>query len=71
MVNIRKRAGRRKQKPVRHLYSPSKRVRCLFGILGRLEHPRGLEGLYRLTPPEREDGHLRTMGVGVAIKGRA
>ena len=47
-INIRERAGRRKQKPVRRLYSRSKRLRCLFGIWVRLEHPRGLEGPYRL-----------------------
>ena len=31
-LNIRERAGRRKQKPVRRLCSRSKRVRYLFGI---------------------------------------
>jgi hypothetical protein len=33
-VNIRERTGRRKQMPVRHLESRSKRIRCLFGIKG-------------------------------------
>ena len=47
-LNIRERAGRRKQKPVRSPESSSKRIRCLFGIQGRPEHPRGLEGPSRL-----------------------
>ena len=47
-LNIRERAGRRKQKPVTRPESRSKRIRCLFGIRGRLGHCRGLEGRYRL-----------------------
>ena len=45
-VNIRERSSRRKQKHVRRLYSRSERLRDLFGIRGRLERPRGLEGRY-------------------------
>ena len=48
VVNIRERAGRRKQKPVRGLYLPSERVRYLFGIWVRLGRTRGLEGRYWL-----------------------
>ena len=76
--NIREWDGRRKQKPVRGPESRSKRFRDLFGILGRLERPRGLEGRYwladlrlnmpgHLAHPERQDGHLRTMGVAVRL----
>ncbi len=42
--NIREWAGRRKHSLVRSLYLRSKRLRCLFGIVGRLEGRRGLEG---------------------------
>ncbi len=68
-VNIRERVGRRKQKPVRRLYSRSECLRCLFGIWVRLECSRGLEGRYGIAhlstnQPEREDGPLRTIGVG-------
>ena len=45
--------------------SRSKHIRVLFGIEARLGHCRGLEGRYRLARHEREDGHLRTMGVAV------
>ena len=43
-VNIRERAGKRKEKYVTSPESPSKRLRCLFGIQVGLECPRGLEG---------------------------
>ena len=46
--NIREWGGRRKQKAVRGPESRSKRMRCLFGNWDNLEHPRGLEGRYRL-----------------------
>ena len=42
-LNIRERAGRRKQCPFRRPYSRSERIRPLFGILDRLERCRGLE----------------------------
>ena len=49
--NIRERAGRRKQKPVTRPESRSKRLRYLFGIRGRLERCRGLDGpLLACTP---------------------
>ena len=63
VVNIRERAGRRKQNAVRRLYSRPERLRVLFGILGRLEGRRGLEGR-----PAHPTGHLvflLTSGVGV------
>ena len=44
--NIREWAGSRKQKPITRLESRSKHVRCLLGIGGRLEHPRGLGSHY-------------------------
>jgi len=42
-LNIREWGGRRKQEPIRCPESRSKRLWCLFGILGRLERFRGLE----------------------------
>ena len=53
-INIRERAGGRKQKPVRRPESRSKRLRYLFGIWGRQELPRGLEGRYRLAHPNEK-----------------
>ena len=53
-VNIRERAGGRKQKPVTRPESRSKRLRCFFGIQTRLEHPRGLEGHLALSDPQRD-----------------
>ena len=50
MVNIRERAGRRQQKPVRRPESRSKRILCLFGIWVRVWRPRGLEGYLELCP---------------------
>ena len=56
-LNIRERAGRRKQKRVRRPESLSRCIRRLFGILGRLECPRGLEGRLELSP---YSGQFRT-----------
>ena len=53
-VNIRERAGKRKQKYVTSPESPSKRLRCLFGIQVGLECPRGLEGHLALSDPQRD-----------------
>ena len=48
MACLAEQADRRKQEPVRGAESRSKRIRFLFGIWGRLERSRGLEGRYRL-----------------------
>ena len=42
------RADGRKQTPVRRPEWPPKHLRCLFGIQGRLEHPRRLESSYEV-----------------------
>ena len=65
--NIRERAARRKQKPVRRPESRSKRLRSLFGIRAEVECPRGLEGRLRLVLHEPTASvHL---GPGTASKG--
>ncbi len=65
--NIREWAGRRKQKPVRGPESRSKRVRCLFGIQGRLEWFRALEGRYRIALRSFRDSSNRLLGGGPAF----
>ena len=69
-VNIRERAGRRKQKPVRVPDSRSKRIWCFFGIpVTRPERPRGLEGRYRLTLEECQHVGLQAcLGARVLVR---
>ena len=79
-VNIREWAGRRKQKPVRRPELRSKRLRCLFGIEGRLERPCGLEGRYwpslhgrpaSLTPASLKQGAGLKKGVWIVYPFRS